>query len=186
MKIVELKLLSMTLQSKQRHAEKILPLCCVSHKVTIGAECHSTSTLHSVRMAQGLCDIFKEWCPHVYCSLYHFLLLKVNNIAEIYPFSDFAPMKASLACTPMPSESFALMIPVKAVRFMVRQVCNRRSWRGFMFQHTIRTAAYQQSAKKCMVKFKCHDLTLHQVAESTVVEYKSLAQMTVFHVLCLR
>lgn len=155
-----------------------------SHKVTIGAECHSTSPLHSVRMAQGLCDIFKEWHPH--CSLYHFLLLIVNNIAEIYLFSDFALMKVSLACTPMPSEAFALMRPVKAVCFMVRQVCNRRSWRGFMFQHTIRTAAYQQSAKKRMVKFKCHDLTLHQVAESTVGEYKALAQMTVFHVLSLR
>lgn len=48
-----------------------------------------------------------------------------------------------------------------------------------MFQHTVRTAAYQQSAKKPALKFKCHDLTLHQAAESTVGEFKALARMTI-------
>lgn len=76
--------------------------------------------------------------------------------------------------TRMPSEACAHMTQVKgAMCFMVRQDGNRRSRRGLMFQHTIRTAAYQLSAKKPRWSLNVMTLHWHQAVENTVEEYKS-------------
>lgn len=48
----------------------------------------------------------------------------------------------------MPFVACAHMTQVKPMCFIVGQDGNRRSGRGLMFQHTVRMAAYQQSAKK--------------------------------------